>query len=167
MTTSKNNRFNDQNNSSACASRFLVHFFDVHCMTAMWNLLICHFMEDVNIWWRIQPFSFWTWIKSLEFNYRKRCLHLTYWASPNRCNSVWKNTNSFFYWCFHCRHHCACLRSLLLWSWHPPIDTVQEHIKLQTWMKAIPIPTPPTTRMWSLRYFSSSGRQPWNTGQQD
>ena len=31
--TSKNNRFNDQNNSSARASRFLVHFFDVHCTT--------------------------------------------------------------------------------------------------------------------------------------
>ena len=29
----KNNRFNDQNNSSARASRFLVHFFDVHCTT--------------------------------------------------------------------------------------------------------------------------------------
>ena len=27
----KNNRFNDQNNSSARASRFLGHFFDVHC----------------------------------------------------------------------------------------------------------------------------------------
>ena len=27
----KTNRFNDQNNSSA--SRFLVHFFDVHCTT--------------------------------------------------------------------------------------------------------------------------------------
>ena len=29
----KNNSFNDQNNSSARASRFLVHFFDVHCTT--------------------------------------------------------------------------------------------------------------------------------------
>ena len=29
----KNNRFKDQNNSSARASRFLVHFFDVHCTT--------------------------------------------------------------------------------------------------------------------------------------
>ena len=29
----KNNRFNDQNNSSARASPFLVHFFDVHCTT--------------------------------------------------------------------------------------------------------------------------------------
>ena len=27
----KNNRFNDQNNSSARASRFLIHFCDVHC----------------------------------------------------------------------------------------------------------------------------------------
>ena len=27
------NRFNDQNNSSVRASRFLVHFFDVHCTT--------------------------------------------------------------------------------------------------------------------------------------
>ena len=45
----KNNRFNDQNNSSARASRFLVHFFDVHCTTTTWNLLICRFMEDVNI----------------------------------------------------------------------------------------------------------------------
>ena len=31
----KNNRFNGQNNSSACASRFLIHFFDVHYMTTM------------------------------------------------------------------------------------------------------------------------------------
>ena len=36
----KSNRFNDQNNSSARASRFLVHFFDVHCTTTTWNLLI-------------------------------------------------------------------------------------------------------------------------------
>ena len=28
-----NNRLNDQNNSSARASCFLVHFFDVHCTT--------------------------------------------------------------------------------------------------------------------------------------
>lgn len=30
-TTSENNWFCKQNNSSVCASRFLVHFFDVHC----------------------------------------------------------------------------------------------------------------------------------------
>ena len=49
----KNNRFNDQNNSSARASRFLVHFFDVHCTTTTWNLLIWRFMGDVDIRRRI------------------------------------------------------------------------------------------------------------------
>ena len=49
----KNNRFNDQNNSSARASRFLVHFFDVYCTTTTWNLLIWRFMEDVDILRRI------------------------------------------------------------------------------------------------------------------
>ena len=46
-------RFNDQNNSSARALRFLVHFFDVHCTTTTWNLLIWRFMEDVDIRRRI------------------------------------------------------------------------------------------------------------------
>ena len=45
----KNSRFNDQNNSSARASCFLVHFFDVHCTTRTWNLLIWRFMEDLDI----------------------------------------------------------------------------------------------------------------------
>ena len=27
---------------------FLVHFFDVHCTTTTWNLLMQRFMEDVN-----------------------------------------------------------------------------------------------------------------------
>ena len=54
----KNNRFNDQNNSSACASRFLVHFFDVHCTTTTWNLLMRRFMEDVNMPRQIFPSLF-------------------------------------------------------------------------------------------------------------
>ena len=49
----KNNRFNDQNNSSARASRFLAHFFDVHCTTTSWSLLIWRFIEDVDIRRRI------------------------------------------------------------------------------------------------------------------
>ena len=32
---------------------FLVHFFDVHCTTTTWNLLIWRFMEDVDIRQRI------------------------------------------------------------------------------------------------------------------
>ena len=48
-TTSKNNKFNDQNNSSARVSRFLAHFFDVRRTTTTWNLLIWRFMEDVDV----------------------------------------------------------------------------------------------------------------------
>ena len=42
-------RFNDQNNSSARASCFLVLFFDNHSLTTTWNHLIWRFMEDVDI----------------------------------------------------------------------------------------------------------------------
>ena len=45
--------FNDQNNSSVRASRFLVHFFDVYYPTTTWNLLIWCFMDDVDILRRI------------------------------------------------------------------------------------------------------------------
>ena len=41
----KNNWFYEQN-SLACASRILVHFFDVHCTTTMWNHLVWRFMKD-------------------------------------------------------------------------------------------------------------------------
>ena len=34
-------------------TRFLVHFFHVHCTTTTWNLLMRRFMEDVNIRGRI------------------------------------------------------------------------------------------------------------------
>ena len=49
----KHKRFNDKNKSSARASRFEVHFFDVHCTTTTWNLLIWRYMEDVDILRRI------------------------------------------------------------------------------------------------------------------
>ena len=41
--------FHDQNISHARASRFLDHFFDVHCMTTTWILQTWCFMEDVDI----------------------------------------------------------------------------------------------------------------------
>ena len=41
----KNNCFYEQN-SLGCASRILVHFFDVHCTTTMWNHLVWCFMKD-------------------------------------------------------------------------------------------------------------------------
>ena len=49
----KSNCFYVQNNCSARASRFLVHFFDVHCTTTTWSLPLRRFMEDVEIWRQI------------------------------------------------------------------------------------------------------------------
>ena len=51
-------RFNDQNNSSARASRFLVHFFNVHCTTTTWNPPMRRFMEDMDILWQFFPSLF-------------------------------------------------------------------------------------------------------------
>ena len=44
----KNNWFYEQDKYSA-ASRFLEHFFDVHCTTTTWNLPMRRFMENVDI----------------------------------------------------------------------------------------------------------------------
>ena len=66
-TTWKNNWFYKQNNSSARASRFLVHtlyFFDVHYATTVYGVKLPDaFMEDVNTRRRI--FLFWIWIQPL------------------------------------------------------------------------------------------------------
>ena len=40
-------------------------------------------------------------------------LYLNNWAVPNRRDKVWKDPNSFFYWCFHCRRRSRCSRSLM------------------------------------------------------
>ena len=55
-------------------------------------------MEDVDIRRRIfLPLFELEELKSVRiFHSRKSCLHLTYWAGPNRRNWVWKNANSFF-----------------------------------------------------------------------
>ena len=39
----------DEDNSSARASRFLVHFFNIHCTTKTWNFPMRRYMEDVDI----------------------------------------------------------------------------------------------------------------------
>ena len=39
----KNNRFNEQNNNFARASRFFVHFICRHCTTTTWKCLTAHF----------------------------------------------------------------------------------------------------------------------------
>ena len=102
----KNNRFNDQNNSSARASRFLVHFFDVHCTTTTWNLLIWRFMEEISF---------------LFLNLNKILKNST----PGKVAYIWhieriqidaikleRTQIHFFYRCFHGRRR-PCLRLLL------------------------------------------------------
>ena len=54
----KKNWFYEQNNCSARASRFLVHFFDVYCTTTTWNLPMRRLTEDVDILRQIFPSLF-------------------------------------------------------------------------------------------------------------
>ena len=113
-----NNRFNDQNNSSARESRFLVHFFDVHCTTTTWNLLIWRFMEDVNILRRISLHLF-----SLNKILKN--------STPGKVACMWHTERIqidaikfertqivfFFYLRFHCRRRRRrpCFKSLFIW----------------------------------------------------
>ena len=55
---SKTTALHVQNYCFARASRFLVHFFDVHCTTTTWNLPMRRFMEDVDILRQIFPSLF-------------------------------------------------------------------------------------------------------------
>ena len=54
----KNKWFYEQNNCSARASSFSVHFFDVHCTTTTWNLPRRRFVEDMDILRKIFPSLF-------------------------------------------------------------------------------------------------------------
>ena len=81
----KNNWFYEQN-SLACASRVLVHFFNVHCTTTMWNHLVWRFMKDaVNI----RQWSF----LSLQDSTPGEIAY--YWQIMQfQIGKVWKDTNS-------------------------------------------------------------------------
>ena len=110
----KNNRFNDQNNSSARASHFLVHFFDVHCTTTTWNLPICVLRR--------------TWTYNDEFSFLFSNLNKVLKNSnPGKVACFWHieriqidaikferaQIRSFFYQLFHCHRRRPCLRSLI------------------------------------------------------
>ena len=45
----ENNNVKKKKKNSARASRFLVHFFDVHCTATKWNFQMRRFIEDVDI----------------------------------------------------------------------------------------------------------------------
>ena len=111
-TTSKNNWFCEQNNCSACASHFLVHFFDVHCTTMMQNLPLQRFMEDVDILQQIFPSLF--DIKPLRIQLQEKLPTFDKLSSPNRSDKRMQIHLSFLVmFSVHCHHHHHCLRSLL------------------------------------------------------
>ena len=75
-----------EQNSLACASRILVHFFNVHCTTTMWNHLVWCFMKDaVNI----RQWSFLSLQDSTpgEIAYIWQIMQV-------QIGKVWKDTNS-------------------------------------------------------------------------
>ena len=79
-------------------SCFSVYFFDVHCTTMTWNLLIFkavfyggHECATINF-----PFSFWTWIKSLRIQLQEKLPSFDQLKESTRHDKVWKDTNSFF-----------------------------------------------------------------------
>ena len=101
-TSKKKNRFYEQNKSSARASRFLVHFFDVYCTPTT------RFIQDVDI----RP---WFFLSVFERNLDKVLKNstpgkITYiWQIERvqiRRDQVWKNANSLFWRRFHCRRRC-------------------------------------------------------------
>ena len=108
-------RFYEQNNCSARLSRFLVHFFDVHCTTTTWNLPTRRFIEDLRV-------DILQKISLLYLNMDKALENLT----PGKVTHIWRIERFqidvikfkrrkfvFFLWCFHCRRRRRCLRSLL------------------------------------------------------
>ena len=105
----KNNGFNNQNNSSARTSRFLVHFLDVHCTTTTWNLRIWRFMGGRGHTTTNFPSSFWTWIKSLRIQLQEK--------SPafdilNGSTIKFERTQIYFLSTFSLPSSSSCLRSL-------------------------------------------------------
>ena len=88
--------------------------------TTMWKCLISRCVEDVNT--RRLSFSFLElWYSLLEFSSRKIRQHLTNRTSWNRCDKVWRGTNSLFKWCFRGRRGRCCLSSLIA-DWRVPCD---------------------------------------------
>ena len=111
----KNNRFNDQNKSPARASRFLVHFFDVHRRVLRETSLF-------DVLWR-------TWTYDDEFSFLFLNLNkILKNSTPGKVACIWhiervqidaikfERTQIHFFFFFYRRFHCRrrpYLRSLL------------------------------------------------------
>ena len=68
----KNDWFYEQNNCSARASRFLVHFFDVYCTTTTWKPTNATSNGGRGNTTTNFPFSIWTWIKPLRIQLQEK-----------------------------------------------------------------------------------------------
>ena len=101
-----------QNNTSARASSFFVHFFDMHWMTTVWKCLISYTVEDMNskqrLWFSFPELCY----TLLVFTSRKNSPHLMSWTRWNKRNEVWRRAFSLFKWHFCSRRLRCCLSYL-------------------------------------------------------
>ena len=80
VTNTLNNSFYQQNNGTARALRYLVHFFDVHNTTRTWTFLLRRFIGDVTTRRRI-PVSHLPWEVSLRIQLQENLPTFANWLS--------------------------------------------------------------------------------------
>ena len=110
----KKKRLNTQNNNSARASLFLVHFFAV---TARLRRENAEFHVLRRTWTQDDDFLFFflnfdTVFLELALSSRKYCQYLTNWATWNKRDKVWGSATSLFKWRFRSRRRRCCVSSL-------------------------------------------------------
>ena len=112
--TSKYNLWYEQNNSSARASRFLVHFFDIHCTSTTWHFLMRRFMGDVNTKRGVFLSLFELDYKQTPGKFSSKFSVTNKSRKLNKLDKVSYNANSFFIDSFlTCHHRRGCLT---LWT---------------------------------------------------
>ena len=121
----KSNRFNNQHNNFARASRFFVHFFAV---TAR--------LRRENAWFHVlqRKYTSNDEISSLYLNLDMVLRNSTLGgfdkvSDLSNRDEDWKNANSLFQRRLRCRRRLRILRSLLIWCWKGN-SSVLVHIRL-------------------------------------
>ena len=106
-----------QNNNSAHASRFIVHFFafTARLRRKMPNFTSFSFFggRGEGAWTQDNDllFFFLNFDSLTEFSSRKNCQHLTNCTRWNKRDKVWSSANSLFKWRFRSRRLRCCLSS--------------------------------------------------------
>ena len=88
-------------------------FLYIRCTTTTWKCRISCFLEDVSTRQQLS-FTFLNFdtYSLLEFNARKICQNLTYWARWNKREQIWRSVKSLFKWRFRSRSVVACVASV-------------------------------------------------------